>query len=138
MNKKNRSFMKWTALLSVMMLVGCQQTEDLQSSVESRWLAIIEQDFESAYEYFSPGHKETETAEAFSLRMLTAQMNMKWTKGEFVSANCVEETICEVKIKLDYEYSFSKRSLGGVAVNTEVSENWIQVEGKWYFVPKGE
>ncbi len=130
--------MKWTALIAVMMLAGCQQSEDLASSVNSRWSGIIEKDFEQAYEYFSPGYKETETIESFKLRMLTAQINLEWTQGKFVSADCEDEAICEVTVQLDYKYTFAKRSLGGVEVQTEVTENWIKLEEKWHFVPKND
>ena len=62
--------------------------------------------------------------------------NVKWTDAKFTSFECSEETICEATVKLKYNYTFTKRSLGGMEVETDVLENWIKLEDKWYYVPK--
>ena len=125
---------KWL-LLMVLTVSGCENTENLENSVNSRWSGIIEKDLDKAYKYFSPGYKATETLESYKLRIVTAQLHLQWKKGEFVSAECEEETVCVVDVLLDYKYTFPKRSLGGVEVQTKISENWIKIDGKWYFVP---
>jgi outer membrane lipopolysaccharide assembly protein LptE/RlpB len=123
---------------AVLLLSACQQSEDLPTSVTNRWNALTTQDYETAYGYFSPGYRETETLQSFMLRMTTAQMNVKWTSGTYDSSECSEEEYCEVRVNVAYEYSFPKRSLGGMDVETKISENWIKTDGKWYFVPKNK
>ena len=127
---------KWAMLLAVLIISGCEKAENLESSVNSRWSGITGQNLEKSYNYFSPGYKATETIESYKLRIATAQINLRWKKGQFVSADCEEETVCKVKVLLDYEYTFPKRSLGGVEVQTNLFENWIKLDNKWYFVPK--
>lgn len=136
MKMMNKS--KWTVLLMIACLTGCQQAEDLATSATSRWTGIIEEDFERAYAYFSPGHKEIESLESFKLRIMTAKINLNWTAVEFVGQECAEETVCEVTVKLDYSYNFTKRSLGGMDVQTEITENWIKLDDRWYFVPSNQ
>lgn len=126
---------KWLILLMVLILVGCENTESLEDSVNNRWAGVINGDLENSYEYFSPGYKTTETIEAYKLRILTAQINLQWKKGVYVNAVCEEETVCKVEVSLDYEYTFPKRSLGGVTAQTKLFENWINLDGKWYLVP---
>jgi hypothetical protein len=120
------------ALLS---LAACQQNEDLPSSVSNRWASLIAQDYETAYGYFSPGYKAVESLESYKLRMAAAKLNVQWKSGAFSSQNCSSEDICQVQVKIKYEYSFPKRSLGGMEVDTEITENWIRTDGKWYLVP---
>jgi len=110
----------------------------LSTSVNNRWAAIIEDDFATAYAYFSPGYQETENLESFKLRIMTAKINLRWTKAEFISADCADEAVCSVKVKVDYNYNFTQRSMGGMDVQTEVSENWIKHEDGWRFVPKNQ
>ncbi len=126
-------------LLSVVLLLSaCQTNEDLPTSVNNRWAAIVSQDLNTAYEYFSPGYKELETLDAFRLRMATARLNVKWKKAAYESQECSDENVCEVKLNITYEYSFPKRSMGGMEVDTTITENWIRTDGKWHFVPKNK
>jgi hypothetical protein len=127
-----------TVIGAMLMLSACQQSEDLPTSVNQRWAAITAQDYETAYGYFSPGYKETESLDGYRLRMATAQLNVKWKNGTYEGEECSDEQVCEVKVNILYEYSFPKRSMGGMEVNTSMSENWIKLDGKWYFVPKNK
>ncbi len=137
MKMKMMNKIKWLLLLTVLVLSGCDKAEDLQTSVNSRWQAIIDDDYEKAYSYFSPGYKEVESLDGFKVRMLTAKINMKWTQGSFKSADCETEEVCEVKAEVIYSYTFPKRSLGGVEnIPSEIKENWINIDGKWFHVPK--
>jgi len=128
---------KLALLLTVLVLTACEKAEDLETSVNSRWNGIISNELDKAYSYYSPGYKEVESLEGFKLRILTAQLNIKWTQGTFKSAECSSEDVCEVRVEVTYNYSFSKRSLGGVEnMVTELKENWIKIDGKWVHVPK--
>jgi len=129
--------LKLALLLAVLILTGCEKAEDLEASVNSRWQAIVDKDYTVAYEYFSPGYKKVESLDGFKLRMLTAQLNMKWSKGTFKEAACASEDVCEVAAEVVYDFTFSKRSMGGIEnIPSQVKENWIKIDGKWFYVPK--
>ena len=134
---KNKVFLL-ASVSAMLMLTACQQNEDLPTSVNNRWKAVTAQDYETAYGYFSPGYKETESYDAYRLRMATAQLSVQWKEGVFESQECEDEQVCEVKVNIRYEYSFPKRSMGGMEVNTSMTENWINLDGKWYLVPKNK
>ncbi|WP_223787065.1 hypothetical protein [Marinicella meishanensis] len=135
---KNKFRLALLSAVAFLALTGCQQSEDLATSVNKRWAAIIEDDFDTAYAYFSPGYQETESIEAFKLRILTAKINLRWTQAAFIGSECADENVCEVKVKIDYSYNFTQRSLGGMEVQTEVLENWIKQDDGWRFVPKSQ
>ena len=59
---KLKTLLCLSALLS---LAACQQKEDLPTSVENRWAAVIAQEYDKAYDYFSPGYKAIEAPDAY-------------------------------------------------------------------------
>ena len=127
---------KWLMLLTVLVLAGCEKAEDLESSVNSRWQAITEGDMDTAYSYFTPGYKATESLDGFKLRMATAQLNIKWKEGVYKDAICASEDVCEVTAIVVYTYMFPKRSLGSVEnVPTQVKEQWLKIDDRWYHLP---
>lgn len=134
---KNKIFI-FASLSGFLMLSACQKNEDLPTSVNQRWAAVASQDYETAYGYFSPGYRETESLDSYRLRMASARLNVQWKEGAFESQQCSDEQVCEVKVNILYEYSFPKRSMGGMEVNTSMTENWINLDGKWYLVPKNK
>lgn len=134
--KKMMSKIKWGGLFVTMALTGCKTAEDLEASVNSRWQAIIGADLNKAYSYYSPGYKSVESLESFKVRISRAQLNIKWSQATFKGAECAEEGVCEVKVEVVYSFKFPKRSLGGVDnVPTQLTEQWIKVDGKWHHVP---
>ncbi|MCB1581954.1 MAG: hypothetical protein R3E90_01990 [Marinicella sp.] len=129
-------------LLVLMILPGCKKSEDLETSVNNRWQAVVENDLEKAYEYFSPGYKKIENLLSYRNRIATAKINMNWTSGKYKSAQCETDSdtdtvsTCKVQVQVAYTYTFPRRSMGTVGTESVVVEDWIQVKGKWYLVPK--
>ena len=139
--KKMISKVKWVLGLTIAAcaLTGCESNETLEESVNARWQGIVENEYEKAYQYYSPGYKEIESLDGFKVRMSTAKLNMEWHKGTYQSETCATEDACEVSVEVVYSYKFSKRSLGGVEnIPTKLKENWIKVDGKWFHVPKNK
>lgn len=137
MVKKMNNSMKWMLMASVIILGGCSQPEDLETSVNNRWEKLIAADYEEAFEYFSPAYQEIETLTAFSLRTETAKLKVQWLNGVLKSKECQDE-VCEVKVELEYQYFFPRRSMGEIKLKTEIKENWIKLNDRWYFVPSEE
>jgi hypothetical protein len=132
--------MKLSIILCIVAF-GLTSCKDPIKSIEDRsvhrWQSIINSDYETAYGYFSPAYRKTETIESFKLRMTKAKLSVQWKSAEFNSKKC-EDTVCEVKVNLLYKYSFPQKAMGDVEIETAVDENWINKDGNWYFLPKTE
>ncbi len=134
MTMKNKIYV--LVLLGFIALSGCKKSEDLETSVNNRWAAIIANDLDKAYEYVSPGFKEIESLQSYKTRIATAKINMNWNAASYKSAKCESESVCKVQVSIEYTYTFPRRSMGSSSVNTTLVEDWINVEGDWYLVPK--
>lgn len=123
-------------IMVVLLLSGCKTSEDLETSVNNRWKAVIENDLEKAYQYFSPGYKEIESLLSYRNRIATAKIHMNWKEAQFKSATCESEDLCKVQVSISYTYTFPRRSMGNVDADSVSVENWIKIKGDWYLVPK--
>lgn len=124
------------AMSTALFLTGCKKPETLEDSVNNRWKAVIANDLEKAYEYFSPGYKEIENLLSYRNRIATAKIHMNWRNAAFKSAKCESESLCKVLVDIDYTYTFPRRSMGSTDSSSTIVENWIIANGKWRFIPK--
>lgn len=124
-------------MVGIMSLTGCKDSvEDLDTKSVKRWEAIIASDYETAYEYFSPGYKKTESQASFASKTANAKVRVDWKSVNFISKSCESETQCSVKLEILYKYTFPRKSMGEIEVPTTITEKWINKGGKWYFLPK--
>lgn len=100
-----------------------------QRSVE-RWNYLIARQAEKAYDYLTPGFKQTVDREAYA-----ASMNgrpVQWKTAKFAGKTCEAE---HCKVSIDVTYSI-KLPGGAVGESTSTqSENWLLVDGEWFFLP---
>ena len=97
-----------------------------------RWNLLIAHKADKAWDYLSPGARETQAREAYA-----AEMNgrgMRWTSVTFGSQECDADT-CKVSLVVGYNLD-----LGGLAGRVgsagPIVETWIKVKGRWYFLPE--
>ena len=128
---------KLLIMTGVLVLAGCSDSiEDLDSKSVKRWEAIIDSEYEKAYEYFTPGYKKTESLAAYASKIANAKVRVEWKSAKFIGRDCESEVKCEVELEVLYKYSFPRKSMGELEVPTKIVENWINKNGKWYFLPK--
>ncbi len=131
--KKTMMFM----LLAGIILSGCSREEtvdDIDQKAVDRWQAVIAGDYEKAYEYIAPSHRELENSTSYQTRMATARLSIDWQAAEFLKKDC-QEQVCQVTMNITYVYKFQKRSYGETKGKTTITENWIKNDKKWYFLP---
>lgn len=129
--------MKKTLTLSAMALAlaACQGNLTFEERVEDRWAAIIDKDYERAFEYFSPGYKANESVESFQLRREKANINFDYIKAKFASKKC-ESSACEVKIKLTYTIDMKRNNMPKIEnIETTITEQWVEIDSQWFLVP---
>jgi len=112
-------------------LAGCavapaQTDEEQVGKLAQGWLnALLDKDLAAAYQYTTPGFKESVTLGQYHARVGGAAV---WTKAEVTDVLCKMSEKCIVKALVTY-----KLTRFGVAENTRLSEYiWIKGDdGTW-------
>lgn len=122
------------ALLAVAGCTDKSNPSNIDTRSVERWNYLIEHKAEKAYDYLSPGFRDTQPREVYA-----AAMNgrpVKWISAKFVGKEC-EEDSC--KVRVDVTYSIELPGLQGStavqATNTQ-EESWIRSGGEWFYLPK--
>jgi hypothetical protein len=127
-----------TALLFVA-LAGCNTNKDTTADVEKRaverWNFLIARQAEKAYDYLTPGTRETRTRESYATAMNSRPV--KWTAAKFNHKECDADR-CKVYIDVSYSVTMpGGGALGKPVESTSTqSETWVRVQDDWYFLPK--
>ena len=120
-------------------LAGCNTNSDPAADVEKRaierWNFLIAHQAEKAYDYLSPGTRETQTRESYAGAMNSRPV--KWTSAKFNRKECDADR-CKVYIDVSYSVAMPGGGAAGKPVGTTStqSETWVRVKDDWYFLPK--
>jgi hypothetical protein len=126
------------ALLALLALAGCMTAvKDQDSSVISaravaRWDFLIAHQAEKAWDYLSPGYRQTKPREVYAKEMNARGVN--WSKVSFSSQQC-DADACKVHLLVDYTLNMGG-PIGKVASFGPIVETWIKVKGQWYLLPE--
>jgi len=120
-------------------LAGCNTNKDPAADVAKRaterWNFLIAHQAEKAYDYLSPGTRETQTRESYAAAMNSRPM--RWTAAKFNRKECDAD---RCKVYIDVSYSLVMPGAGAVGKPIEStstqSEIWVRVKDDWYFLPK--
>lgn len=124
------------AVLAAILLAACADNRPAEEIVaeraQARWDALVARDFAAAYEYYTPGYRETTTAEAFSAEM--SIRSVKWTAAEVFGIECeADAPRCEVRTRLKYSAPGAIPGVGSIESSSGVRETWIQIGRKWWY-----
>ena len=120
-------------------LAGCNTNSDPAADVEKRaierWNFLIAHQAEKAYDYLSPGTRETQTRESYAGAMNSRPV--KWTSAKFNRKECDADR-CKVYIDVSYSVAMPGGGAIGKAVESTSTqtETWVRVKDDWYFLPK--
>lgn len=125
------------AMLLVIMalaLVACQpatQEETVESRAAARWELVLARDFEAAWEYMTPGFRQTTNRFDYARDM--AGRPLRWLSAEVSGKEC-EEDLCKIKILVGYQAIGAPAGMGQMRLSREIEETWIRLDGAWWFV----
>lgn len=119
-------------------LAGCTNkdaTADVEKRAMERWNLLIAHQAEKAYDYLSPGTRETQTRESYAAAMNSRPV--QWTAAKFNRKECDAD---RCKLYIDVSYSLAMPGAGAIgkaigSTSTQ-SETWVRVKDDWYFLPK--
>ena len=127
---------KLLLISTILLLTACTDKEKgkLDNRVKDYWTAKINQDFKTAYQFLSPGWKQNESQESFTMRMKASRV--KWLTVKLEKKECVQIDLCKVYVNIGYEYKFGGAISNTISIESIVKENWILKENVWYNVPE--
>lgn len=106
--------------------------EIVSERAKARWDAMVEQDFEAAWQYYTPGFREQLPARDFALEM--ARRPVEWTSAEILEVTCeAAEPRCQVRSRVDYQAPAGLPGVGTLKSKSAVDEIWLQIDGEWWY-----
>lgn len=132
------TMLKLAMVALIVMISACAgtpaaPTETLEQRVQGRWDVLLSDDLEAAYQYFSPGMRETVRYQDFVRKM--ASRTVRWTGASFQEVTSCDVDVCKVKTLVRYEVR-APAGAGTINSSKVMHENWIRSDGQWYYVPE--
>jgi len=113
------------------LLQGPAPEERVAERALERRQALIQGDFEKAYDYLSPGYRANT-----SLRQYQGQFGgaVAWTDAEVREVRCEREDVCTATVLLSYKVSVPGfRDREG---RRPLREQWIRSQRAWWYLPE--
>lgn len=104
----------------------------LERRAVERWQLLIDGKPDQAYDYLTPGYRTTVSRQEYARNALLG--TLKWQSAAWRSADCRTDDACEAQVLIGYSVRMS--GAGDVASVNLQKEDWLRVEGEWYFLPK--
>ena len=109
--------------------------KEVERRALERWAFLIERKAEKAYDYLSPGYRQTKSRDEYAKEMNNRPV--QWSKVLPYRQVCDKPDVCVLDLQVDFE-----TRIPGVrqAVDSAgfVNETWIRTRGKWYLLPKAK
>lgn len=139
MSTRKVYFARFFTVAAIVALVACaaapeKKDEDnsvIKERAVARWNLLIAHKADKAYDYLSPGYRDTISREKYAGEM--DERGVKWEKVDYASQECQPAT-CKVRLLVEYKVQL-KGSVGTVKSMGPLVETWIKTDGKWYFLP---
>jgi hypothetical protein len=109
-----------------------ESADVLQKRSVERWDLLIAHKAEKAYDYLSPGFRETRKREVYAEEM--NNRGVRWNKVSYGSQDCDGDT-CKVHLFVDYKVDMGVMA-GKVPAGSPVTETWVKIDGRWYYLPE--
>jgi len=127
------------ALAAVFTLAACATTGQKSSAkdpvverAEGRWAALLADDLETAYSFYSPDYRSTTSLIDFGVSMRLRKVT--WTGATYREHQC-EDDRCTVIFVTDYRVRKPVPGLDEYNGKSEDRETWVKTGGEWWYVP---
>lgn len=110
---------------------GPGEPESVEERAQARWDHFIERDFASAWEYYTPGYRQTNPREIFIVE--TNRRPFRWSAAEVLGAEC-EEDRCTVTTRISYRAIGAPDGQSRMTLTRTFEESWIRIDGAWWYV----
>lgn len=121
------------ALLALSACADKANPDNVNRRAVERWNFLIAHQAEKAYDYLTPGFRQTQTRDAYATAMNNRPL--QWKSAKFDRKDC-EEDRCTVVLDVAYALKMGGSPVGTIDSSSRQTETWIRVDGDWYFLPK--
>ena len=136
--KKPTPLRKWgvaaASLLALVLLnlTACSTPEPLsvEERAQQRWDHVVAREFEQAYEFFSPGYRETTPLHEYMIDALSRPV--RWLNAEVIGASCLED-VCRLSVEVTYQPAVGPGPLRQLRPTRTIEERWIRIDGVWWY-----
>lgn len=128
-------------ILSVLILSACSGQAShsgdpgkvVVERAQNRWDTLLAGDYESAYEYYSPGYRSKTSLLDFAISIRTRRVH--WTSAEYMDHSC-NENACTVKFRVGFVVKQPVQGMEKWESGSAIEDKWIKTEGQWWYLPK--
>ncbi|UXI67781.1 hypothetical protein [Tahibacter amnicola] len=106
--------------------------KSLEERVVKRWDLLISRQAIDAYEYLTPGFRQTKTREQYSMEMNTRPV--QWKKASVLEKKCETEDVCDVSVTM--EFTIPVHGAGNTPGFSVMHEKWMKIDGEWLHLPE--
>ena len=130
----SRPLIALACVAALFALSGCRDKaspDNVDRRAIERWNYLIAHEADKAYDYLTPGARETQKRENYAAAMNARPVH--WKEAKFVRKEC-EADRCTVVVNVKYSV---KMPTGGDPVEqaSDQSETWILTDGSGYLLP---
>jgi hypothetical protein len=97
----------------------------VKERAQARWDALVQGDFNKAYEYLSPGSRSVVTATDYTGNLRRGF----WKAARVEKVECGSAQSCDVEATIEYE-------LKGRRTKTPLRETWVKDGSEWWYLQK--
>lgn len=120
--------------LPALLIAACapppSDEEVVTQRAQERWNALVKNEFETSYEYHSPGYREENTTIEHIVGLSRRQI--VWTAADVSEVDC-DEARCVVTVQVAYRADGAPGVLSGLENDRPVREIWVRLDGQWWY-----
>jgi len=127
------------SLILLSALAACATTAQKSSArdpvverADARWAALLADDLETAYSFYSPGYRSATSLIDFGVSMRLRKV--AWTGATYREHQCSDDR-CTVTFVVDYRVRNPVPGLNEFDGKSEDRETWVKTGGEWWYVP---
>jgi hypothetical protein len=125
-------------MLAALFLSACASTtpkpdNTIVKRAQDRWAALLADDFETAYSYYSPGYRSTTSVIDFAFKIRARRV--RWTSAEYKEHSCAENS-CTLVFKVGFTVNKPVPGLDKYDGSDTTEEKWVKTDGQWWYLPK--
>ncbi len=104
----------------------------VEQRAKQRWELILQKQYMDAYQYLTPGYRATTPIDIYSVSLRKSPV--RWQSATFRSVQCQSESLCIATFDIDAKVVGQLRGADSMAVSSQVQDEWLLVDGQWYYV----